>query len=30
MQPEADAQATVFRKVNCSPAGLGVGWMRQV
>src|SRR6516225_7890528 len=30
MQAEADAQATVFRKVNCAPAGLGVGWMLQL
>ena len=27
MQEEADAQATVFRKVNCAPAGLAVGWI---
>src|SRR6516164_4359666 len=30
MQEEADAQATVFRKVNCAPPGLGVGWMLQL
>src|SRR5215467_5646422 len=30
MQADADAQATVFRKVNCAPAGLAVGWMRQL
>ena len=30
MQAEADVQATVFRKVNCAPAGLGVGWMLQL
>jgi hypothetical protein len=30
MQADADAQATVFRKVNCAPAGLGVGWMLQL
>jgi hypothetical protein len=30
MQVDADAQATVFREVNCAPAGLGVGWMLQV
>src|SRR5215469_4364849 len=29
MQADAEAQATVFRKVNCAPAGLGVGWMLQ-
>src|SRR5215469_6984035 len=29
MQADADAQATVFRKVNWAPAGLGVGWMLQ-
>jgi hypothetical protein len=28
VQAEADGQATVFRNVNCAPAGLGVGWMR--
>src|SRR5690242_6574556 len=27
MQAAADVQATTFRKVNCAPAGLGVGWM---
>src|SRR6516165_7446461 len=30
MQADADAQATVFRKVNCAPAGLGVVWMLQL
>src|SRR5215470_13704942 len=30
MQPEADVQATVFRKVNCAPPGLGVVWMLQL
>src|SRR5215469_7715571 len=30
MQADADVHATVFRKVNCAPAGLGVGWMLQV
>src|SRR5215475_7743933 len=30
MQAEAEAQATVFRKVNCAPGGLAVGWMLQV
>src|SRR5215469_17582458 len=30
MQADAEAQATVFRKVNCAPAGLGVGWMLQL
>jgi hypothetical protein len=30
VQAEADAQATVFRKVNCAPPGLEVGWMRQL
>src|SRR5215469_293354 len=29
MQADAEAQATVFRKVNCAPAGLAVGWMLQ-
>jgi hypothetical protein len=24
---DADAHATVFKKANCAPAGLGVGWM---
>jgi hypothetical protein len=27
VQAEADGHATVFRKANCAPAGLGVGWM---
>src|SRR5215469_16144236 len=30
MQADAEAQATVFRKVNCAPPGLGVGWMLQL
>src|SRR6516225_9936921 len=30
MQAEAEEQATVFRKVNCAPPGLGVGWMFQL
>src|SRR5215510_813147 len=30
MQADADAQATVFRKGNCAPAGLGVGLMLQL
>ena len=30
VQADADAQATVFRKVNCAPAGLGVRWMAQL
>src|SRR5215472_9572251 len=30
MQADADAQATVLRKVNCAPAGLGVYWVLQV
>src|SRR5215472_7262944 len=30
MQADADAQATVLRKVNCAPAGLGVDWMLQL
>ena len=30
MQVEADAHATVSRRVPCAPAGLGVGWMLQV
>src|SRR6516162_8086805 len=29
MQEEADAQATVFRKVNCPCGGLAVAWMLQ-
>ncbi len=28
MQAEADGHATVFKKTNCAPAGVGVGWMR--
>jgi hypothetical protein len=28
VQAEADGHATVLRKTNCAPAGLGVGWMR--
>src|SRR5690349_24974772 len=30
MQAEAEAQATAFRKVNCAPAGLGVGRICQL
>ena len=30
MQAEAAAQATVFRKVNCAPAGLGACWTLQL
>ena len=30
MQAEADAQATVFKKVNCAPTGLGAGWIFQL
>src|SRR6516165_92434 len=29
MQADAEAQATVFKKVNCAPAGLAVGWICQ-
>jgi len=28
VQAEADGHATVFKKTNCAPAGLGVGWRR--
>jgi hypothetical protein len=29
MHADADAHATVFKKADCPPAGLGVGWMVQ-
>ena len=29
MQSAAAGQATVFKKANWAPAGVGVGWMRQ-
>ena len=30
VQADAEAQATVFRKPNCAPAGLGAGWICQL
>jgi len=30
VQADAEAQATVVRRVACAPAGLGVGWMLQL
>ena len=29
MHADGEVQATVFRKANWAPAGVGVGWMRQ-